>query len=96
MAETDEAGMQALTMQKGQPGTLGSVNRITGDGMAQVGHVHADLMGASGLQLQTNMGKTGVTGEHLVMGHSRAGILIGHRHLLAVGGMAANGRIDRA
>ena len=37
-------------------GILGAVEKVPGEGVAQVGHVDPDLVGAAGLQRQTEQG----------------------------------------
>ena len=79
-----------------QLGLFVAVDQIAQDGMADVGHVDADLVGAARLQLTADVGVATVTLHHFPMGHGLLGIAGGDSHLLAVGGMAANGGVHGA
>lgn len=56
MHKAQYPGMEALTLQLADHG-FGPVDRVASHRMAQARHMHPDLVGAAGLQLQLDMGK---------------------------------------
>ena len=82
-------GVEALT---NQPlfGELGvSVHLVTQQGMTDVCHVHANLVGAARFQLAADMGVASVTLQYRPVGDRIAAVLVGDCHLLAVVGMTS-------
>ena len=90
MDKAQFAGVQALTVQTGAV-IARAVYRVAGNRMPQIGHMHADLVGAAGLQLTAHVSETGIPSDNFVMGHGRSAAG-DHRHFLAVFGMAVDGR----
>lgn len=90
-AESLDLTPQRIT-ETGPANTAGAVNRIAHHRIAQVLHVHTDLMGAPGLQLHRQVGVMGKALGHPVMRYRRPSIA-DHRHPRAPGGMTAYGRI---
>src|SRR6516225_10476375 len=80
---------------------MGAVDRITHQGMAEMGEVNADLMGAAGLKAAGDERRdsfTVVTAEdfpHFIMGDGFASA-VAHRHLFPRMGMTIDRRIDGA
>ena len=60
-----------------------------------MGHVDADLVGPARLQPAADVGDAAVPGDDLPVGHGTAAVCH-HRHLLPVGGMAADGGVHGA
>ena len=70
------------------------IDRVPGDGEAQVLKVDADLMGATGVQVHLNMGGVMEQGENAIGG---AGLPPGpNRHAFAIGVMAGDWGVDFA
>ena len=90
--------MQRLTI-KGRadrnPAGAGAIHRVANQGMADVGQMHANLVGTARLQRTFDQGAVQKAFENAVMGARRfAGP--DHRHFGSLRGMAAHRRIDRA
>jgi len=94
MDEAQAGGVEALAGEAGDR-LFGAVDRVAQDGVADVGHVDADLVGAAGLQAAAQVGDTGVTGDDLPVGDGTAA---GgdHGHLFPVGAAAADGGVHSA
>ncbi len=100
-AELFKGGACGLGEVSGRGLIAGAIKRIAEDRVADVGHVDADLVGAPGLQPaadQADLGRWRTGREsfgHFIVGDGAAGRLgLGHRHLLAVGGVAGDRLID--
>ena len=72
-----------------------AVDRVAQHGMADGGHVHANLMGAAGGQARLDERRAAQPLAHEPVGASLAPAG-NHGHALAVGGMAADGRVHEA
>ena len=81
-------GLHAV--QERQPA---AVERIADDGMLEMGQVDADLVRASGLELQFEIGGEVVEGQHLIMGDRALAVRM-DAHLEGVAGIAGDGLID--
>ena len=79
----------------GQAVAGAAVGRVADDGMAEVGEVDADLVGAAGFDADAQEAGEGAGGENLVVRDGGAAFFR-DGHLLAVDGMAANGKCDGA
>ena len=88
-------GVQALTVKRGDDFRW-AVDVVARDRMTDVSEMHADLMGASGLQTAQDIGEAVVPLQHPDMGDGRLGVLLCDAHLLAVGLMPSDRRVDRA
>ena len=75
---------------------LVSVDHVPQNGVADVGHVHPNLVGTAGFQAAPHMGVAPVPLHHLPVGDGILGIALGYAHLFPVCGMAANGSVHRA
>ncbi|MCW0424878.1 hypothetical protein NB713_002821 [Xanthomonas sacchari] len=106
MLELQRLGVQRLALEATQfgdqllAGALGqlqraAVQRVADDGVLQVRHVYADLMGAAGLQaaFQGRMGAEALAQP--VVGDGVAAVLA-HRHAQAVARMAVDRRVGGA
>ena len=87
--------MEALARQPGH-GLFGPVHRVPQDGVADVGQMDPDLVGAARLQTAAQMGDAGIPGDDLPVGHGLPAPLPHHRHALAVHRMAADGGVHGA
>ena len=71
------------------------VHGVTHQRMPEVRHVHADLVGAAGLQRHLDVRRAAETLQHAIL--ADRGLARGdHRHLLAVARVAPDRRIHRA
>ncbi len=85
---------QGLAGHRGNP-EAPTVDRIADQGIANMAHVHADLVGTPGLQLDPGMGVRTEAFQHAVMADRHlAGV--DHRHLLPLHAMPSDRRIDGA
>ena len=77
-----------------------AVERIADDGMAERGHVDADLVGASGLDAHGDEGEAAEgrldAAEHAIVADGRAAIVAACRHAGAADGIAGDGGVDRS
>ena len=94
MDEPQPHRVEALALEAGD-GLFRAVHGVPQDGVADVGHVDPDLVGASRLQTAAHMGAARVPGDDLTMGH-RAAAVRHHRHFLPVHRMAADGGVHSA
>ena len=88
-------GVEALARQAGHR-LFGPVHHVSQQGVAQVGHVHPNLVGAPRLQAALQVGVPGVAAQHGPVGHGEAAVLPVHRHLLPVHAVAADRGVHRA
>ena len=95
MYKANLPSMQALPAQGGDH-TPRSVHRISGQRVTDIGHVHPNLVGASGLQYTANMRKVPKSLQHTIMGGGRLAVLLGHRHFFAILGTATDGLAHRS
>ena len=94
MDEAQPHGVEALALEP-RHGLFRPVDGVSQDGVAQVGHVDPDLVGAAGLQTAADVGEAGVAGDDLPMGDGPAAIR-DHRHLLPVPFVPSNGGVHGA
>ena len=94
MDKAQPPGVEALACQAGHR-LFCPIHRIAQQGMAQIGHVDANLVGAAGLQTALQVGAAGIAPQHLPVGHRRTALGV-HRHLLPVHRVAADGGVHRA
>ena len=92
--EPQPHGVEALALKPGH-GLFVSVDGIPQDGVADIGHVDPDLMGAARLQTALHVRTAGEPLQHGPVGH-RAPAARHHRHLLPVRRVAADGGVHRA
>lgn len=81
--------------ETGAAHAAGAVDRVADHRVAQVLHVHPDLMSTPGFQLYRKVGVMREALGHPVVGN-RGPPIADHRHAGATGGMATDGCIDRA
>lgn len=74
----------------------GAVGIVTQKGVADAGHMDADLVGPAGLETAAYTAVTLIAGQNLPMGHGRAGIFFCDSHAFSVCGVPANRVGDRA
>ena len=86
--------VQALPRQTGNL-FFCAVHRVAENGMPDVGHVDADLVRASRLEPAADVGIARIAGDDLPM-RDRLASTGDHRHALAVGRVARDGRVHRA
>ncbi len=72
-----------------------AVGLVADQRVANVGHVHTDLVGTAGFQFHSYVGVRAEALEHPVMADRRLAA-VGYRHALAHAAVAADGRIDLA
>ena len=72
-----------------------AIDRVSQQGVADVGHMDPDLVGAPGLQHAAHMGEAPITGDDLPAGDGGTGVLLRHRHALSIGRVAADRPVDR-
>ena len=94
MEESQPHRMEALALEAGDR-LFGAVHRVPQDGMADMGHVDSDLVGASGLQAAAHMGVARIPGDDFPVGDGAASPG-DNRHLFPVAGTAADGGVHRA
>lgn len=93
MDESQNAGVKGLAAETAY-GTLGRpVHSVPQKGMADTGHVDANLMGAACLQPALHMGVLSETVQNPVMGYGILAVLVIDAHLLALHRMAADGSV---
>ena len=73
-----------------------AVNRVPQNGVANVGHVYPDLVGAAGFQLAADVGIALIAAHHLPMGDGVPSAPLGDAHLLPVRGVPPDGRVHGA
>jgi len=86
--------VKALTRQAWN-GLFCAVDRVAQDRVAEVGHVHANLMRAARFEPAPHMRVAGITGDDLPVRY-RAASTRNDGHALAVAAVARDGRVDRA
>ena len=85
--------MKCLPLQPvGTPSA--GIQRVAKQRMTNACHVHADLMGAPGLQFKLHVCVPLKAFQNLVMGDGRLAVFLIDCHFLALDGMAADRRID--
>ena len=94
MGEGQLRRVEALPRQP-RHGLLRPVHRVPQQGVADVGHVHPDLVGAAGLQAAGDVAASVVRVNHLPVGH-RLPAVGGDGHPLAVGLVPSDGGGHRA
>src|SRR4051794_33708046 len=72
-----------------------AIERIAHQRITEMGHVHTNLMGAPGFQLDPHMGMRAEAFQHPVMGDRRLATF-DHGHALTLLAMTTNRRIDSA
>ena len=95
MAEAELSRVEALAVLA-QLRLLPAVDRISQDGVADVGHVDPDLVGTARFQAAPDMGIAPVALDDLPMGHRIPGIPGGDAHLFPVRGVPPDGRVHGA
>ena len=83
MGKAQDARMQTLALLA-QFFLFVAVDRVAQNGVADVGLMDTDLVGAAGLQLAADVGIAPVAGDDLPMGHGLAGISLSDAHLFPV------------
>ena len=95
MPEAEGSGVETLAVLA-QLGLFMAVDGVAQDGMADVRHVDADLVGAAGFELAADVGIAPVAFDDLPVGHGVPGIALGDAHFLPVGGVPPDGGIHGA
>ena len=95
MHKPDFPRVQALTAEGKFFSFRVPVNRVARQGMPEIRHVHADLVGSARFQAQFHKSIADIGFERFVMGYGGFGILIGYRHFFAVARIPSDGRIYR-
>ena len=95
MHEAQRTRVQALSAQP-LFRALMPVDKIAEQGVTDVRHVHADLVRAAGLQLAADVRVAVVARDDRPVRDGAAGVFLRYGHALAIGRVAADGRIHRA
>ena len=93
MGEGQLGGVEALARQTGH-GLFGPVHHIPQQGVPQIRHVDADLVGAARLQAAGDVGMAVLGVDDLPVGNCLPPVW-GDRHALAVCGVPPNGGVHR-
>ena len=94
MEELKAGGVEALARQT-RHGFFGPVHRVPQDGVADIGQVYADLVGAACFQPAAQVGDALIAGDDLPVGHGPASVRH-HGHFFPVCAVAADGGIHGA
>ena len=93
--EAQRPGVEALTALP-KLRLFAAVNRVPQNGVANVGHVYPDLVGAAGFQLAADVGIALIAAHHLPMGDGVPSAPLGDAHFFPVRGVPPDGRVHGA
>ena len=96
MNKPDNPGVKGLPLQLWERTFFRPINRISKKRMPDTCHMDTDLMGPPGLKPATDIRIISKTLKYLIMGNRRLSVLCVDTHLLSVGWMPSDRRIDCA